>query len=38
MKIADLIPENDEYLVDIKSCMLSDVAQLTVHRMDFRIS
>jgi hypothetical protein len=30
IKIADLIPENDEYLMDIKGCMLSDAAQLTV--------
>jgi hypothetical protein len=30
MKITDLIPENDEYLMEIKSCMLSDAAQLTV--------
>ncbi|MBG0859728.1 MAG: hypothetical protein IQL11_09510 [Bacteroidales bacterium] len=29
-KIAALIPENDEYLMDIKACMLSDAAQLTV--------
>jgi hypothetical protein len=30
MKITDLIPENDEYLNEVKSCMLSDAAQLTV--------
>jgi hypothetical protein len=30
IKIGDLIPENDEYLMDIKACMLSDAAQLTV--------
>src|SRR5450759_115415 len=30
IKIADLIPENDEYLKDIKACMLCDAAQLTV--------
>ena len=30
MKITDLIPEDNEYLMDIKSCMLSDAAQLTV--------
>ena len=30
MKITDLIPENDEYLMHIKDCMLSDAAQLTV--------
>ncbi len=30
IKITDLIPENDEYLNEIKSCMLSDAAQLTV--------
>jgi hypothetical protein len=29
-KIADLIPENDEYLNEVKGCMLSDAAQLTV--------
>jgi hypothetical protein len=29
-KIAALIPENDEYLMDVKSCMLCDAAQLTV--------
>ena len=29
-KIADLIPEDNEYLMDIKGCMLSDAAQLTV--------
>jgi hypothetical protein len=29
-KIGALIPENDEYLMDIKSCMLCDAAQLTV--------
>jgi hypothetical protein len=29
-KIADLILENDEYLKDIKACMLCDAAQLTV--------
>lgn len=29
-KIADLIPENNEYLMDIKGWMLSDAAQLTV--------
>jgi len=29
-KIAALISENDEYLMDIKACMLSDAAQLTV--------
>ena len=29
-KIAALIPENDEYLMDIKACVLSDAAQLTV--------
>ena len=30
VKITDLIPENDEYLMHIKACMLSDAAQLTV--------
>jgi hypothetical protein len=30
-KIVSLIPENDEYLMDIKACMLSDAAQLTVR-------
>ena len=30
IKITDLIPENDEHLLDIKACMLSDAAQLTV--------
>jgi hypothetical protein len=30
IKITDLIPENDEYLKDIKACMLSDAAQLIV--------
>jgi len=30
MKISDLIPENDEYLNEVKSCMLSDAALLTV--------
>jgi hypothetical protein len=29
-KIADLIPEKDEYLINIKACMLSDAAQLSV--------
>ena len=29
-KIADLIPENDEYLKEVKAFMLSDAAQLTV--------
>ena len=29
-KITALIPENDEYLNEVKACMLSDVAQLTV--------
>jgi hypothetical protein len=29
-KITDLIPENDEYLMDIKSCMLNDAALLSV--------
>jgi hypothetical protein len=29
-KIADLIPEKDEYLMNIKACMISDAAQLTV--------
>ena len=29
-KIAALIPENDEYLMEVKACMLSDAAQLTV--------
>jgi hypothetical protein len=29
-KIAALIPENDEYLMDVKGCMLSDAALLTV--------
>jgi hypothetical protein len=29
-KIAALIPENDEYLNEVKSCMLSDAALLTV--------
>jgi len=29
-KITDLIPEDNEYLVDVKGCMLSDAAQLTV--------
>ena len=30
MKIADLIPENDEYLNEVKACMLNDAALLTV--------
>ena len=30
IKIGDLIPENDEYLAEIKACMLCDAAQLTV--------
>jgi hypothetical protein len=30
IKITDLIPENDEYLNEVKACMLSDAAQLTV--------
>jgi hypothetical protein len=30
IKITDLIPENDEYLTAIKSCMISDAAQLTI--------
>jgi hypothetical protein len=29
-KITDLIPENDDYLQDVKAFMLSDAAQLTV--------
>jgi hypothetical protein len=29
-KITALIPENDEYLMDIKACMLCDAALLTV--------
>jgi len=29
-RITDLIPENNEYLMHIKGCMLSDAAQLTV--------
>jgi len=29
-KITDLIPENNEYLNEVKACMLSDAAQLTV--------
>ena len=29
-KIADLIPENDEYLKEVKAFMISDAAQLTV--------
>jgi hypothetical protein len=29
-KIAALIPDNDEYLNEVKSCMLSDAALLTV--------
>ena len=27
-KIAALVPENDEYLMEVKACMLSDAAQL----------
>jgi hypothetical protein len=30
IKITDLIPENNEYLNEVKSCMLSDAALLTV--------
>jgi hypothetical protein len=30
IKITDLIPENDEYLMDVKDWMLSDAAHLTV--------
>jgi hypothetical protein len=30
IKITDLIPENDEYLNDVKACMLNDAALLTV--------
>jgi len=30
MKITDLIPENNEYLMEIKACMLNDAALLTV--------
>jgi hypothetical protein len=30
INITELIPENDEYLMDIKACMLSDASQLTV--------
>jgi hypothetical protein len=30
IKITDLFPENNEYLMDVKSCLLSDAAQLTV--------
>ena len=29
-KIADLIPDNDEYLNEVKGCMLNDAALLTV--------
>ena len=29
-RITDLIPENNEYLMEIKDCMLSDAAMLTV--------
>jgi len=29
-KITDLIPDNDEYLNDVKGCMLSDAALLSV--------
>ena len=29
-KITALIPENNEYLMHVKACMLSDAAQLTV--------
>jgi hypothetical protein len=29
-KITALIPENNEYLMDIKACMIRDAAQLTV--------
>jgi hypothetical protein len=29
-KITALIPENDEYLMDVKACMLCEAAQLTV--------
>ncbi len=29
-KITALIPENDEYLMEVKACMLSDAALLTV--------
>jgi len=29
-KITSLIPENNEYLMHVKACMLSDAAQLTV--------
>jgi len=29
-KIADLVPENDEYRKEVKACILSDAAQLTV--------
>jgi hypothetical protein len=29
-RITALITENDEYLMDVKACMLSDAAQLTV--------
>ena len=29
-KITDLIPDDDEYLSEIKGCMLSDTALLTV--------
>jgi hypothetical protein len=29
-RITDLIPENNKYLMDIKGCMLSDAALLTV--------
>jgi hypothetical protein len=30
IKITELIPENDEYLNEIKGCMISDAAMLTV--------
>jgi hypothetical protein len=30
IKITSLVPENDEYLSEIKGCMLSDAAQLIV--------
>jgi hypothetical protein len=29
-KIADLIPDNDEYLNEVKGCILNDAALLTV--------
>lgn len=34
IKIGDLIPENEKYLMDLKACMLSDAAELYYLKME----